>query len=191
MTPALWITTLTLSALVTQPEVRVIEQGIDDVSPIAHSTRLAPKDLRLPSDFEKVYEITTPDGKTVYARIDRGIAAVFTRSEYSRSGQALIPPNTVFHIGTSDILNSQSTPAYTPTQAANRLDMGVPQNERQALAPASTAGRATPSRPGTTTSSEAQTPAPEAVPGPPSIVTNELYRRIRIAQLLQSALEQE
>jgi hypothetical protein len=184
MTPTLWITTSLLAALLTQPEARVIEQGVDDVSPIARSSRIAPKDLRLPSDFEKVYEITTPDGKTVYARIDKGIAAVFTRSDYTRSGEALIPPNTVFHIGTSEILSSHAAPAYTPTNATNRLDTSVPRN------PYSTVSRAAPrNQPGSAPQAQQDAPAPESIPGPPSIITNEIYRRFRIAQLLQSAAE--
>ncbi|MCA9273651.1 MAG: hypothetical protein KDA31_11475, partial [Phycisphaerales bacterium] len=127
-----------------------------------------------------------PDGKTVYARIDQGIVAVFTRSEYSRSGEALIPPNTVFHIGTSEILKSQSAPVVASTEASNRLDTSVPQSRY------STISRAAPrNQPGSAAQTRATEPTPETIPGPPSIVTNELYRRFRIAQLLQSAVGPE
>ena len=182
MTPTLWITATLLTSLALQPEARVIEEGVDDVSPLARSSRIAPLDIRMPSDFEKVYEITTPDGKKVFARIDNGIAAIFTRSDYTRSGDALIPPNTVFHFGTSEILSSHSAPIITPANASNRLDTRVPQGRAQ------TPPRSAPQTAGAHQSTEAAS-APQAIPGPPSIITNEIYRRFRIAQLLQSAAE--
>lgn len=183
MTPTLWMTALTLSALLAQPEARVIDQGVEDISPIATSSRIAPKDFRKPTGFEKVYEITTPDGKTVYARIDNGIAAVFTRSDYSARGEALIPPNTVFHIGTSEILASHAAPMVSARAAPNRVDTRVqtdPAASKQAQAQSS---------PPSNQSAEPAAASPEAVPGPPSIVTNEIYRRLRITQLLQDAAE--
>jgi len=175
MFPALWISLAAFAAMPTQPEARAVEQGVEDVSPLAQSTRHNPKDFRRPTDFEKVYEITTPDGKTAFVRVDNGIAAVFSRSDYSNQGDALFPPNMVFHIGASKLLESSNAPQQTAAPASNRLDLSI---ERSAKTPAREPGPE-PTRP-----AEA-----EAIPGPPAIVINEFYRRIRIAQLLQSAAE--
>lgn len=175
MLPALWISLAAIAATPTQPEARVIEQGFEDVSPLAQSTRHNPKDFRRPSGFEKVYEITTPDGKTAFVRVDNGIAAVFSRSDYTAQGDALFPPNMVFHIGAAKLLESSSAPQQTLAPASNRLDLSAQRSAR------------TPAReptPEPTRPAEA-----EAIPGPPSIVINEFYRRVRIAQLLQSAAE--
>lgn len=164
---ACWMAIFALFLVPAQPELREVEQGFDDVSPLARSTRHEARDLRRPTDFEKVYELTTPDGRRVFVRVDNGIAAVFSRSDYTGSGEALFPPNMVFHIGTEGLLGAGAE--ITPAPAPNRLDTRVP--------PAGPAEDA-----------PAEEPAPTAVPGPPAIVTNEIYRRLRIAQLLESAL---
>ena len=133
MLPAIWITLAALAASPSQPEARVIEQGVEDVSPLAQSTRPYPKDFRRPCCFEKVYEITTPDGKTPFVRVDNGIAAVFSRSAYSNQGDALFPPNMVFHIGAAKLLESSNAPQQTAAPASNRLDHSI---QRSAQTPA-------------------------------------------------------
>ena len=148
MLPAIWITLAALAASPSQPEARVIEQGVEDVSPLAQSTRHNPKDFRRPSGFEKVY---------------------------SNQGDALFPPNMVFHIGAAKLLESSNAPQQTAAPASNRLDHSI---QRSAQTPARKAA------PESTRPAEAET-----IPGPPSIVINEFYRRVRIAQLLQSAAE--
>lgn len=167
---ALWMPIFAAGLLAAQPELRSVEQGFEDVSPLARSTRHDNKDLRRPTGFEKVYEFTTPDGKRAFVRVDNGIAAVFSRSDYAPSGQALFPPDMVFHIGTAGFFEAATRPEITPAHAPNRLDTRVP---------AAAAGQVSPE------------PRPTAIPGPPAIVTNEIYRRFRIAQLLQSALQAE
>lgn len=166
--------TLACSAALAQPGLRTVEEGIDDASPLARSTRLAPRDLRKPTDFERVYELTAPDGKVSYVRIDGGLAAVFPQSVYNTKGDAPYPPGLVFHIGTADLLASARAPEITPAPARNRLDTRI--------------DRAAPTRPAIEPE-PAESVRPEAIPGPPEIITNEIYRRLRIAQLLESALE--
>lgn len=178
----LLIHTLALALVAPQPEGRAVEQGFEDVSPLARSTRHDPKDMRHATDFEKVYELTTPDGKKVFVRVDNGIAAVFSRSDYSRSGRALFPPNMVFHIGTAKLFESDTRSEITPNQATNRLDTRVPQRRQDQPQP----GQPRPAQAEPTPSPTEPEVTP--VPGPPEIVTNEIYRRIRIAQLLESAL---
>lgn len=165
---------LACSAALAQPGLRTVEEGIDDASPLARSTRLVQRDLRKPIDFERVYELTSPDGKVSYVRIDGGLAAVFPQSVYNNRGDAPYPPGLVFHIGTEGLLASARDSEVRPTEAPNRLDTRI--------------DRAAPQR--TATEPEpAEAPRPKAIPGPPEIITNEIYRRLRIAQLLASAIE--
>lgn len=166
---------LACSAALAQPGLRTVEEGIDDTSPLARSTRLPPRDLRKPIDFERVYELTSPDGKVSYVRIDGGLAAVFPQSVYNSRGDAPYPPGLVFHIGTADLLASARASEVRPSEAPNRLDTRIDHaasSQRPANEPQPT-----------------ESPRPEAIPGPPEIITNEIYRRLRIAQLLASALE--
>lgn len=165
-------------SLLVQPEttveLREIEQGFEDVSPLAASSEVTPIDLRKPFGFERVYEITDPRGRTRFIRIDNGIVAVFDRSDYIPGlDVAFIPPNTRFHIGTEDFLD-QSEHEIHATEASGRID------RRLNLSASNRAG---------TTPRDAEPAQPDfVVPGPPAIVTNEAYRRVRIAQLLSDAI---
>ena len=158
-----------------RPGYRSVEEGIEDVSPLAKSGRIERVDLRHPIGFEQVYEITTPDGKTAYVRIDGGLVAVFKRSDYATgTGEALLPPGVVYHIGAPKVLSieeARSKPVLAPnrrstrisTRADNRADnkprQSEPKPKRDAI----------------------------RVMGPASIIENEPYRRLRITQLLRSA----
>jgi hypothetical protein len=93
-------------------EMRPVEPDVADVDPLAQSLRLQRNDLRLSTNFERVYEVTIPrsPGQNLagahdpkyYVRFAGGVAAVFPRSEYvpTRRGRvAAIPAGTVFSIG--------------------------------------------------------------------------------------------
>jgi len=182
---------LALLAAVPQPELREVDEGFEDVSPLASPTHQKPKDLRKPSGFDKVYEITTPTGETAFVRIDNGLVAIFNRSDYlAGTDVAFIPPNTRFHIGTQDIINGPSAQdTYTSTPASSRINTRpstrisnrVPKSgERKQEAPQEAV-----------IEPESQSPAPISMSGPAAIVTNEYYRRLRITQLLQSAIARD
>ncbi len=75
-----------------------VQQGFEDVEPLAVSLAVHQVDLRTPIGFEHVYDLG--DGR--FARIDGGLIAVFPRSTYtgSRSGvRATIPPGATFYLG--------------------------------------------------------------------------------------------
>ena len=181
---ALAITSLVF--LAAQPELRPVDEGFEDVSPLAAPTFVEPIDLRKPSGFDRVYEITTPSGEKAFVRIDNGLVAIFKRSDYAAgSGDAFIPPNTRFHIGTQDIIGGQTTQSYTPTAASRRggrpntrVSNRVPNVRLEDARPLPTAA----------IEPEPEPTAGDQSAGPPSIITNEYYRRLRIAQLLQSAI---
>lgn len=96
---------LILSALLAQAGEPVplvpVDQGVADVSPLQTSLRVAPIDLRHPSDFERVYE--TGDGR--YMRVSGGLRAVFPISVYDPYGPE-IPPDTRFIIGETPTLDA-------------------------------------------------------------------------------------
>jgi hypothetical protein len=75
-----------------------VEQGVGDVGVLSTSLRQAPADLRVASDFERVYR--GDDG--MLFRQDGALVASFPESEYvqtRRGTQTVIPAGTVFSIG--------------------------------------------------------------------------------------------
>lgn len=75
-----------------------VEQGVGDVGVLSTSLRQAPTDLRVASDFERVYR--GEDG--MLFRQDGALVATFSESEYvptRRGVQTVIPAGTVFSIG--------------------------------------------------------------------------------------------
>lgn len=76
---------------------REVEAGFEDVSPRAVSTLVRPVDMRVPTNFERVYEVIGSGG--LYARRAGAVTAVFDRSLYAGAGTPLIPAGTVFYLG--------------------------------------------------------------------------------------------
>ncbi len=77
-----------------------IEQGFEDVSPLATSLEHYNIELRQPSGFDSVYRVPGSDG--LLMRRDGALHALFERSEYvpTRFGaQAVAPPGTIYSIG--------------------------------------------------------------------------------------------
>lgn len=188
MTHAVLNAALVFVTLSQQPELKPVEEGFEDVSPLASPNRLEPIDLRRPSGFEQVYEITTPTGEKAFVRIDNGLVAIFDRSDYlAGTNKAFIPPNTRFRIGTQG-LTARSDQTIESTPASGRIDRRASNR-----VPNRPAGRRT-TQQQTEQAQEAETqeasdPSVAAVEGPPSIVTNEIYRRLRLTQLLLEAIE--
>jgi hypothetical protein len=179
-----------LFAAAPQPELRPVDEGFEDVSPLASPSYQEPIDLRKPTDFEKVYEITTPSGETAFVRIDNGLVAIFNRSDYVQgTGDAFIPPNTRFHIGTHDLVREQSTDTYTNTPAAGRVN-ARPSTRISTRVPNGPRRDSLPNSEPTQETAQSTIPT-TSLSGPPAIITNEYYRRLRITQLLQSAIAPE
>lgn len=79
-----------------EPRFREVEAGVEDVGSGAVSTLLRPVDLREPMNFERVYEIVDSG---LFARRAGALTAVFDRSLYVGGRTPVIPPGTVFYLG--------------------------------------------------------------------------------------------
>ncbi|MCA9287919.1 MAG: hypothetical protein KDA05_04995, partial [Phycisphaerales bacterium] len=100
------IPTSTTGSTLLNPDVRhgnvpwrLIDQGWEDIDPLARSLFHARPDLRSATGFGDVFDLG--DGR--FARVDGGLVAVFPRSTYAGTVTGLvptIPPGTVFYIGT-------------------------------------------------------------------------------------------
>ncbi len=90
---------------------KVVDQGFADRGPLSTSQRAMPVDLRVGTNFDKVYELDGQpklfgggsDTTDYYMRMNGALTAVFPRSSYTRAGNGLervdIPAGTVFSIG--------------------------------------------------------------------------------------------
>tara|TARA_B100001059_G_scaffold227135_1_gene256528 strand:+ start:86 stop:637 length:552 start_codon:yes stop_codon:yes gene_type:complete len=81
-------------------ELRVVEVGSDDVSPLSNGLKIQPLGLSIGNGFDQVYQ--TVGGTGPFFRSSGNLFAVFDRSVYKTWGDRFIPevpPGTVFHIG--------------------------------------------------------------------------------------------
>ena len=146
-----------------QPELRPVDAGSEDVSPDRVSTLRPRIDQRQGGDFGQVFAMTKPNGKTVYVRVSGGVYAEFDRSVYAEDGSIEIPPGTRFGIG-----RPAAGHIAPPVNAPTRVDLSARSGQRHESTPASTRH-------------------PVAL-GTPSIMNNELYRSVRVSQLLHDTL---
>ncbi len=151
------------TSLAQQPQK--IDAGTSDVSPNAVSLRNLGIDLRQPTGFEGVYQLSKVDafgrGQAMFMRIDGGITAIFTRSVYVPTEFGMvpqIPPGTIFHIGklpTPEASRGHIAPTFLNTQISDRL----------------------PSPPD-------EPPVIRDQPALRSMISNEIYRRRRVEALV-------
>lgn len=159
-------------ALLAQPELRPIDAGTEDVS-VNSQSRLVPRvDQRLPVGWDQIFELTKPNGERVFIRRSGNLYAEFEQSVYAESGNPDVPPGTVFRIG-----DPTASASYEVAAAPNRVSLAVPTGPSAATEPRTTAPV-----PGGSTASAV---------GPPSIIGNELYRQVRISQLLLATVKPE
>ena len=157
-----------------------IDESFQDVGPLRTSLLQQPVDLRQPIGFDQVYRV--PDGAAGerLARISGGLAAVFPRSEYvnTRRGQlVLVPPGTVFYIGslpTAAPIASRSSPSAVAVPGGGPDTTARPE-------------RVTAASTRIGDNSQVFATQPDASRPPPSIMTDEAFRAVRIRHLLQSA----
>lgn len=83
-----------------------IEAGTEDVNALRSSLATVRADLRVPTDFERVYRVTGDvrafggGAEEMYARVSNGLVAMFPKSVYAgRSRRAIIPPGTIWVLG--------------------------------------------------------------------------------------------
>ncbi|MBK7404861.1 MAG: hypothetical protein IPJ41_09570 [Phycisphaerales bacterium] len=180
------ILSLALSAVASAQSVdddrfREIEAGFEDLSPNAVSNRFMPVDLRAPTGFDRLYELVDAPG--LLARRAGAITAVFDRSVYAGDATPLVPPGTVFYVGSLPIRLGEPG-VLTPRQRP--LAPGSKWNQEQA-------GSASPVpadlavqpldlrvRPDSPTGAAAQTVAG-------SMWSDEIYRQRRLGELLRRA----
>jgi hypothetical protein len=115
-----------------------VEQGVGDVDPMRTSLRAPAGSTQQDTDFEQVYQ--GPDGKLY--RIAGALYAEFDRSIYvptAWGAAPVIPPGTVFHIGTPPSLRetpvSASASAHRPARISERLDERVSSVDLRAVLP--------------------------------------------------------
>ncbi len=188
-----------------------IEQTIADVDPLRTSIRNLQTDLRHPTDFRDVFQISgsareaghwgvaNPTGGDLFARVHGAVTAVFPQSVYVAAEKGgvipLVPPGTVFFIGAlpwERFGAGQVLPA--PDRVDSRVDMraGASGNEPQApLAPVVENPMRTvptmdeaPAQGGTEERPDRPLPA-----SAPSIMTDERLRRTTVRGLIMKAAE--
>ncbi|MHC5024064.1 MAG: hypothetical protein ACYTGG_09140 [Planctomycetota bacterium] len=102
-----------------------LDQTVDDRGGLARSLREIEPGLRVPSGFEQVYRV--PGRDDLLMRVNGGLYAVFPVSKYEMSRRgvvALIPDDTVFHIGAPGTARLRSvaadqSPAPAPPGASS------------------------------------------------------------------------
>lgn len=144
-----------------------IDPGHADTSPTGISLLRLDIDQRIPTGFENVYQIQRPDafgrGQTLFMRVDGAVMAIFPRSVYTPTPGGLvpeIPAGTVFQIGPIPAPIAPAAPRRLPS---NYIDNAIHPEQEEAVAIAWASQRPTSSQ---------------------SLITNEAYRRQRIAALL-------
>jgi hypothetical protein len=156
-----------------------VEQGVEDIGPLGQSLETPMLDLRVPTGFERVY--LAPDGSGNLMRINGALHAVFPRSEYIATqwgAMPVVPAGTVFHLGAprewtidaNGVATDRATAPMgaSPLRVSNRIDTSV--------------GGADPAQ---SLRSEV------ASHTPPTVMTDEAYRRARMASILEAALQAE
>ncbi len=182
------------------PPMRVMDAGVNDVSALAASTRLIPVDLRAPMDFDRVFQVTGPGGRLetrpatldsptssgVFARVSGGLSYVFPRSTYiqTRLGDLpTLPPGGHYQLGLpgQESIGRPGGPVG-PMSRAVSAQAAMP----VAATPVLTTTRFMTGSLEPSASSESQTAPPERPP-PKSLWLDEAYRRTRVSALLDQA----
>jgi hypothetical protein len=105
---------------------QLIEQGLDDESPLSSSLRVAPQQLGAPTGFIDLFRIGGA-GSNLFGRFDGGVAALFPRSTYAQGRQgtfATVPPDTRFVIGEPPAWLIEQFAAQDPLRAASQFGAG-------------------------------------------------------------------
>lgn len=184
--PALVLSAVGAAAM-GEPPLEPIEQGTTDANPLAAPARVQPLDLRLPLGFDRIYRVVEPGRSAMnqrYARSSGAITAVFPRSQYTPTRDGVIPEipaGTVFYLGglPDDIFSSpppaiRRGPTYVDRAARAAPDAAKPVNSGIVPNVPRSADRTLQREP------------PER-PSPACIMSDEGFRRARIAELIDLA----
>lgn len=177
-------------------ELRQIDQGLADQTPLSASTRVVPLDLRQPVGFDQLFQLTGPGGRLetrglplssgLFFRFSGALTATFPRSVYSETPaglQPMIPPGTVFSIGQKPLWGpGPRVVAGTPrTTASERARLATPAASVARPARAASAGSPVPGARGKPDGADT---LPRETREIESLWTSEAYRRRLIERLL-------
>lgn len=154
---------------------RRIHPGYEDTGPLRRSLEREAIDFRTPSAFEHIY--LAPDGSGRMMRVSGALHAVFPRSEYiaTRFGAApVVPSGTIYYLG----------PPEPPA-----ADRARPRTGALVPAPSLRISAGTTSRAPRPAPRPATRQASAASDAPFAVMSDEPYRRRRIAAILQRALD--
>ena len=113
-----------------------VDQGLEDVHPLAASLRVDTAVHQSTDDFVNVYEDPSNPGR--YIRTSGAIHAVFPRSTYAvHEGRifATVPPGTIYYIGAppeGDTIGAGAT-AIRPVQNIHAINLRGPQAELERI----------------------------------------------------------
>ena len=123
----IWLALAGASASGQTAALDIVDERIEDVSPLALSLRESRPSLRQPADFGRVYRFQDDSNRLV--RAQGGLYAVFARSVYAvdKKGRvfAIVPPGTVYYIGQPSgfVASAPLRAAVRPNRTlANRID---------------------------------------------------------------------
>lgn len=169
-----------------------VEQGFEDVSPLAHSLERFAPEFRAPSGFDAVYRV--PGEPDLLMRQSGAVRAVFGRSEYTRTRFGLradVPAGAIYTIGEppqylleslrGGVLRAEDGPRTLTGRPASPPD-ARPGRQNAAASSLRVSGRL---EPGETPRLEPR-PQPSLDPARdrPSVWTSELMRQRRLESLL-------
>lgn len=156
-----------------QSSLHELRQGVADVGPLGKSLEVAPVDLRVSNDFDRVYQIGS-DGPlmrsagNLYAVFDR---SVYVQSQYGPTPE--VPAGTVFYIGQPPPSLLAFAEEHEQPRPANLIDWSVPHTGGVVRRP------------------EQRGRIEREPPPPMTMFTDESYRRVRVGQLMKLAHDAE
>lgn len=162
-----------------EPPLQPVEQGVEDVNPLAAPSRLQPLDLRLPLGFDRVYRVVEPWRSQMdqrFARSSGALTAVFPRSQYTPTRNGTIPEipaGTVFYIGGLPG-DTFSSPPPSIRRSPTYVDLSV-------------RGAMTPDAGAVPVPDRSVDREPRTRRQLPSIMSDEPYRRTRVCELIDRA----
>jgi len=176
-----------------------VEQGFEDVSPLAHSLERFAPEFRAPSGFDAVYRV--PGEPDLLMRQSGAVRAVFGRSEYTQTRFGLradVPAGAIYTIGEppeyllgslrGGVLRAEDGPRTLTGQPASRPERR-PGLQSAAASPLRVSGRL---EPGETPRTEPRhRPDLDPARERPSVWTSELMRQRRLESLLAALTTEE
>jgi len=175
------LATAPAAAQQTSVDLEPVDQAIEDISVLSTSLRRVEPGLQQPNDFSRVYRLR--GSRDRFMRVQGGLYAVFPESVYgaTKEGQlrALIPHDTMFHIGPPPLLSAEPPSAAPRPEGLvrGRIDLKIGPHREPAPPTARPSG-------GFKTRSTGPSSLRITLP---AIVSDEDYRQRRVRSLLRRA----